>query len=206
MKEKGITLIALVITIIVMMILVGVTVTIATNGGLFDYAGQASSSQRAAMVEEHVNVWKSEKLMSKYAGGDTKSASELLDDLYAQNLITEEEKDEANKTGIIKIKNKEIALKSEGKTILELYNEGKIKIGDYLNYEVAEGKEYVAKAEKTGISGDQTFKTNNNLKWQVLGVDSKTGGIKLVADGFVTKKMIQQINLYCKEQKDMYME
>ena len=188
MKEKGITLIALVITIIVMIILVGVTVTIATNGGLFDYAGQASASQRAAMVEEHVSVWKSEKLMAKYAGGSVKSASELLDDLYSQDLITEAEKEEAKTTGIIKIRNKEIAIKSDGKTIVELYNEGKIKIGDYLDYEAPEGKSYVSKADKTGTSTDQTFTTNNNLKWQVLGIDSKTGGIKLVADGFATKK------------------
>lgn len=42
-QEKGITLIALVITIIVMLILVAVTITIAVNGGLFDYAGKAAS-------------------------------------------------------------------------------------------------------------------------------------------------------------------
>lgn len=39
--EKGITLIALVITIIVMLILVGVTISMAVNGGLFEYAGKA---------------------------------------------------------------------------------------------------------------------------------------------------------------------
>ena len=39
--QKGITLVALVITIIVMMILVGVSVTVALNGGLFSTAQQA---------------------------------------------------------------------------------------------------------------------------------------------------------------------
>ncbi len=39
--NKGITLIALVITIIVMLILVAVTITMAINGGLFEHAGQA---------------------------------------------------------------------------------------------------------------------------------------------------------------------
>ena len=41
-SQKGITLIALVITIIVMLILVGVTITMAVNGGLFNYAGKAA--------------------------------------------------------------------------------------------------------------------------------------------------------------------
>jgi len=41
--QKGITLIALIITIIVMLILVAVTVTVALNGGLFKTAKQAAS-------------------------------------------------------------------------------------------------------------------------------------------------------------------
>ncbi len=41
--QKGITLIALIITIIVMLILVGVSVTVALNGGLFEKAGEARS-------------------------------------------------------------------------------------------------------------------------------------------------------------------
>lgn len=41
-KNQGITLIALVITIIVMLILVAVTITMAVNGGLFEYARKAA--------------------------------------------------------------------------------------------------------------------------------------------------------------------
>ena len=37
-NKKGITLIALIITIIVMLILVGVTINVALNGGLFETA------------------------------------------------------------------------------------------------------------------------------------------------------------------------
>ena len=50
--NKGITLIALVITIIVMLILVGVTISMAVNGGLFDYAGKAAKQTKDAMKEE----------------------------------------------------------------------------------------------------------------------------------------------------------
>ena len=50
--QKGITLVALVITIIVMLILVGVSVTVAINGGLFDKAKEgATGTQEAANAE-----------------------------------------------------------------------------------------------------------------------------------------------------------
>lgn len=51
-SQKGITLIALVITIIVMLILVAVTITMAVNGGLFDYAKKASQGTNEAMKNE----------------------------------------------------------------------------------------------------------------------------------------------------------
>ena len=43
-KQKGITLIALIITIIVMLILVGVTISVALNGGLFKTAQEATTN------------------------------------------------------------------------------------------------------------------------------------------------------------------
>ncbi len=51
-KENGITLIALVITIIVMLILVGVSVTVALNGGLFTTAKEAAEGTASKRNEE----------------------------------------------------------------------------------------------------------------------------------------------------------
>lgn len=50
--QKGITLVALVITIIVMLILVGVSVTAAVNGGLFKKAQQGATGTSTAANEE----------------------------------------------------------------------------------------------------------------------------------------------------------
>ena len=50
--KNGITLIALVITIIVMLILVAVTISMAINGGLFEKAGQATKDTKNAMDAE----------------------------------------------------------------------------------------------------------------------------------------------------------
>lgn len=51
-EQKGITLVALVITIIVMLILVGVSVTVALKGGLFDTAKQARDNTNTAKEQE----------------------------------------------------------------------------------------------------------------------------------------------------------
>ena len=56
-NEKGITLIALIITIIVMLILVAVTVSVALSGGIFNNAREAKTgTQRQAEKEELVSV------------------------------------------------------------------------------------------------------------------------------------------------------
>ena len=70
-RNNGITLIALIITIIVMLILVGVTITMAVNGGLFEYAGRAGretndaieKEQGLASLEEGLTV---DQLITKY--------------------------------------------------------------------------------------------------------------------------------------------
>ena len=51
-EQKGITLVALVITIIVMLILVAVSVTVALRGGLFDQARDAKSKWEANQATE----------------------------------------------------------------------------------------------------------------------------------------------------------
>ena len=53
--QKGITLVALVITIIVMLILVGVSITVAMQGGLFDTARDAATdTNTAAQAEQNL--------------------------------------------------------------------------------------------------------------------------------------------------------
>lgn len=56
-NNKGITLIALIITIIVMLILVAVTINVALNGGLFEKAkAAASQTEQEALYEEIIGA------------------------------------------------------------------------------------------------------------------------------------------------------
>ena len=67
MKNKGITLIALIITIIVMLILVAVTINMAVDGGLFDYAGDAATKTNIEKEKEQILLaYSSTKMATLY--------------------------------------------------------------------------------------------------------------------------------------------
>ena len=55
-NQKGITLIALVITIVVMLILVGVTISVSLNGGLFSTAKEATDETQIAKEREELLI------------------------------------------------------------------------------------------------------------------------------------------------------
>lgn len=71
-EQKGITLVALVITIIVMLILVTVSISVALNGGLFKNAGDAANNTAVERNAEYnlssgkVTVDNVEKNVSDY--------------------------------------------------------------------------------------------------------------------------------------------
>ena len=67
-KEKGITLVALVVTIIILLILAGVALTIAlSNNGLFQYARNSAAAYNQAAVKE---------------SGELTSATNMLGNLF----------------------------------------------------------------------------------------------------------------------------
>ena len=57
-NEKGITLVALVVTIIVLLILAGITITFALNGGILDRATQAREATEIASIRDYAGFAK----------------------------------------------------------------------------------------------------------------------------------------------------
>ena len=66
MKEKGITLLALVITIIILLILAGITITSLTQTGLFSKAQEAKQKTEEKAEEENTTLNEYEKWIAKY--------------------------------------------------------------------------------------------------------------------------------------------
>ena len=68
--------------------------------------------------------------------------------------------------------------------------EGHLHIGDYVNYKPANNEPYTVEGNKTGMDFDQTYNVDSNLKWRVLGLDEKTGNVKLIAETIVKDEAI----------------
>ena len=108
--EKGITLIALVITIIILLILAGVSiVTITAENGILNKANEAKVETRGATVEERKTLWEIEKKTDNYLEENiTQALEKLLDDLEQENLITSAERAQIERDGHVVIGSRDI--------------------------------------------------------------------------------------------------
>ena len=70
-KEKGITLVALVVTIIILLILAGVSITMVSGNGLFGRASNAASSYGTASQAENQAVSWYEQQLANYESNIT---------------------------------------------------------------------------------------------------------------------------------------
>lgn len=129
MKEKlrerrGITLIALVITIIVLLLLASVSIAILTGeNGILTRASEAKLETRGGAVQEARDLWKSNKKADELAETETvQTLDELLADLKKQNQLTDEEIAIIKETGKVTI----------GSRTIEFFKTEEIK--DYKEY------------------------------------------------------------------------
>lgn len=64
--QKGITLVALVITIIVLLILAMVSISIVNQQGIFNRANNAATTYNKAAEGEQANITEAEKIIDNY--------------------------------------------------------------------------------------------------------------------------------------------
>lgn len=112
-KQNGITLVALSITIIVLLILAGVSIVILIgNNGIITQANNAKDETRGGAVQEARDLWKATQKIDEQTKSETAQTLEkLIDDLVKQKLLTEDEKDQI-------LGNKEKGIKQKGKVTI----------------------------------------------------------------------------------------
>ena len=94
-NTKGITLISLVITIIVLLILAGVSIAMLTGkNGLITRAQDAAEETRGASVEEERDLWKANQALDEYTSASSEGLPDLINRLVKQGLLKENEKDQ----------------------------------------------------------------------------------------------------------------
>lgn len=193
-NNRGITLIALVVTIIILLILAGITITmILGQDGIFNKAETARVESRGANVQEARDLWKLEQKTDEYTDNKTaKSLEELIDDLVSQKLLTEDEKDiilgneekGIEATGQITIGSRTIVFKE--KSILDF-----LYIGDYVNYEPQKEKTTCTIQGKYNGKEDKEY-AQQNVKWRIFDIDDDMQQIYLISEKPVNDVFVLQ--------------
>ena len=93
-KQKGITLIALVVTIVVLLILAGVTISLLLDeNGIIAKSKDARTETRVSQIEDEVGMWKQHNFINKESNQAQESADTMLENLISRKLLTEDEID-----------------------------------------------------------------------------------------------------------------
>ncbi len=144
---SGITLIALVVTIVVLLILAGVSISmLGGENGIIKQAVEAKDKNKIEAIKERINLWKTNKQINELTVGN--NTSSLIDELYKDGLITEAEK--------TKLENGESIIIGKGEsweeeislvpTIGDIYSEemiGQVIKNDTLDANLPEGTEWI---------------------------------------------------------------
>ena len=91
-QSKGITLIALVVSIIVLLILAGVSISMLSgNNSILKNAHLAKENTKAGEIQERINLAITEDTQDQVLGGTPNKLNTVFDDLKNEGKITEEE-------------------------------------------------------------------------------------------------------------------
>ena len=104
-NTKGITLIALVVTIVVLLILAGVTISLLLDeNGIIAKSKDARTETRVSQIEDEVGMWKQHNFINKESNQAQESADTMLASLISRKLLTEDEIDREQELITIKKK------------------------------------------------------------------------------------------------------
>ena len=91
-KQGGITLIALVITIIVLLLLAGISISMLSGqDGILNKAREAKVKNVDGMLKDEVALWEYEKLIGKSENSTVRTEEEFFKQLYNNGLVDSEE-------------------------------------------------------------------------------------------------------------------
>ena len=191
--QRGITLVALVITIIVLLILAMVSIKIAIDGGLTQKTKDAIETHNTGSEKETIGLaystYQIEKIKNQgytmQEALDEQQADATAEEIENGWLITFEGKGDSpytlKKDGTIIEGEEQVELLED--SLAKAYADGKLKLGDEVAYTPASGHTYTSVGTdgsnvetKYTLSTDdyETSTGSKNTKWKVIGVNTKT--------------------------------
>ena len=190
-NKKGITLIALVVTIVVLLILAGVTISLLLDeNGIIAKSKDARNTNRAGAIKEEITLWKADKFAADNGAGSHESMDDFLARLKTRGLISDEDIATIKDTRKLQVGKETIVFPSDAKTLVQAFKDNEIKVGDYLNYNdyVDETKTCTTLTNENGWA-DQKYTATKNTYWQVLGLDSTGEKLMLISQSPIKKEM-----------------
>ena len=190
-NKKGITLIALVVTIVVLLILAGVTISLLLDeNGIIAKSKDARNANRAGAIKEEITLWKADKFAADNGAGSHESMDDFLARLKTRGLISDEDIATIKDTRKLQVGKETIVFPSDAKTLVQAFRDNEIKVGDYLNYNdyVDESKTYTTATNENGWA-DQKYTATKNTYWQVLGLDETGERLMLISQSPIKKEM-----------------
>ena len=193
-NKKGITLIALVVTIVVLLILAGVTISLLLDeNGIIAKSKDARNANRAGAIKEEITLWKADKFAADNGAGSHESMDDFLARLKTRGLISDEDIATIKDTRKLQVGKETIVFPSDAKTLVQAFKDNEIKVGDYLNYNdyVDETKTYTTATNENGWA-DQKYTATKDTYWQVLGLDETGKRLMLISQSPIKKEMKQK--------------
>ena len=190
-NKNAITLIALVVTIVVLLILAGVTISLLLDeNGIIAKSKDARNANRAGAIKEEITLWKADKFAADNGAGSHESMDDFLARLKTRGLISDEDIATIKDTKKLQVGKETIVFPSDAKTLVQAFKDNEIKVGDYLNYNdyVDESKTYTTATNENGWA-DQKYTATKNTYWQVLGLDETGEKLMLISQSPIKKKM-----------------
>ena len=206
MNNKGITLVALVVTVIILTILATVSIVVLVGqDGLIEKTKTEAATYDLDVITDDVKL--AIINAKKYGTGEIteQNLRKALDNQLGEENYSLTKKDEGNAWTItVKDYNFDVDnVTFDPNSTVELSGDSlarNVKVGDYVAYNPtktnADGTESVesskltytsyANTDKANTSGNgsatQTFTANSNIKWRVLDVNKQTGVVALVSE------------------------
>ena len=190
-NKNAITLIALVVTIVVLLILAGVTISLLLDeNGIIAKSKDARNANRAGAIKEEITLWKADKFAADNGAGSHESMDDFLARLKTRGLISDEDIATIKDTRKLQVGKETIVFPSDAKTLVQAFIDNEINVGDYLNYNdyVDETKTCTTLTNENGWA-DQKYTATKNTYWQVLGLDSTGEKLMLISQSPIKKEM-----------------
>lgn len=188
--QKGITLIALIITVVLLLILVAVTVSSITNHGILSKAEHSLHTQRAAYIQEQINLTLNENKIKEYSTGECTNKKNLIDRLVIEEILKPEEAAILNEKDTIEIDGIIVDFSVLNSTILISPNNLFIETKEDGTFEI--GK---LKAELKNISGEITWEIKKGAEYISLQED-KGKNITVKAKEYGTAEIVAKCGDY----------